>query len=147
MYDAQTRPYKPAHAGFFAFMATAPRLNKIASRLGTVPGRLPTLQDGSWRTDKQSAAARGYGHKWREARAAYLKSHPLCVMCAAMNPPMVTAATVVNHKIPHKGDQSLFWNRDNWEPLCKRHHDSDAQMREKSGAVRAQFDASGRVVW
>lgn len=126
-------------------MATAPRLNKIASRLGKVPGRLPTMQDGSWRTDKQSAAARGYGHKWREARAAYLKAHPLCVYCAKVG--RVTAAEVVNHKIPHRGDQVLFWSRENWESLCKRHHDSDAQIAEKSGKVRTKFDAQGRVIW
>jgi hypothetical protein len=34
-------------------MATAPRLNKLPARLGTVSGRLPTMQDGSWRTDRQ----------------------------------------------------------------------------------------------
>lgn len=129
----------------FAFMATAPRLNKIASRLGTVSARLPTMQDGSWRTNKQSAAARGYGHKWRDARSAYLKAHPLCVYCQREG--RVTAAEVVNHKIPHRGNQELFWQRENWESLCKRHHDSDAQMAEKSGKVRTKFDAQGRVIW
>ena len=59
----------------------------------------------------------------------------------------VTVATVVNHKVPHRGDQELFWSEENWEALCKRHHDSDAQMAEKSGRVRAKFDGSGRVVW
>ena len=29
------------------------------------------------------AAARGYDTKWREARALFLKQHPLCVFCQA----------------------------------------------------------------
>lgn len=33
------------------------------------------------------------------------------------------AATVVDHIIPHKGDQYLFWDRSNWQPLCKLCHD------------------------
>ena len=32
-------------------------------------------------------------------------------------------ATVVDHIIPHRGDQKLFWDRGNWQALCKRHHD------------------------
>jgi len=108
---------------------------------------MATEKPKSWRDGKQTSAQRGYGYRWQQARLGFLRKHPLCVMCAQMTPPIVTAATVVNHKIPHRGDQTLFWNRDNWEPLCKRHHDSDAQMREKSGTVRAKFDATGRVVW
>jgi 5-methylcytosine-specific restriction protein A len=34
-----------------------------------------------------------------------------------------TAANVVDHIKPHKGDQALFWCRDNWQSLCKRCHD------------------------
>lgn len=104
-----------------------------------------TQKTQSWRADKQSAAARGYGHNWRVARAAYLAANPLCVYCQADG--RVTAADVVNHKIPHRGDQALFWDRSNWESLCKRHHDSDAQMAEKSGKVRTKFDHQGRVIW
>jgi len=33
-------------------------------------------------------------------------------------------ATVVNHKIPHKGDERIFWDIHNWEPVCKHCHDS-----------------------
>lgn len=32
-------------------------------------------------------------------------------------------ASIVDHIIPHKGDKQLFWDRDNWQPLCKKHHD------------------------
>jgi 5-methylcytosine-specific restriction protein A len=34
-----------------------------------------------------------------------------------------TKATVVDHIIPHRGNQRLFWDQNNWQALCKRHHD------------------------
>ena len=32
-------------------------------------------------------------------------------------------ATVVDHIIPHRGDQKLFWDQNNWQALCKSCHD------------------------
>lgn len=66
-------------------------------------------------------------------------------MCAAEG--KVVAANVVDHIVPHKGDEKLFWDEDNWQALCPPHHDSDKQMLEKSGEQRTKFDQSGRVVW
>ena len=83
--------------------------------------------------------------RWQKARASFLKSHPMCVMCS--NEGRVTAANVVDHIKAHAGDQALFWDKANWQPLCKSHHDSDKQMLEKSGDIRAKFTADGRVVW
>ncbi|ONH85370.1 HNH endonuclease [Thalassospira sp. MCCC 1A02803] len=67
-----------------------------------------------------TAAKRGYGSKWQKARAAFLREHPLCCQC--QNEGYVVAATEVDHIIPHKGDQKLFWSRSNWQSLCKTHH-------------------------
>ena len=101
----------------------------------------------SWRTDKRTAAERGYTHAWTKARNAYIAANPLCVMCQAMRPPRVVVATVVDHIIPHQGNQWLFWDRGNWQSLCAPHHNSDKQMLEKSGEKRTEFDDNGRVVW
>lgn len=95
--------------------------------------RVPTMQAGGWRTSGQTAAQRGYGYKWQKARAEFLRSHPLCVMCEAEG--RVTAATVVDHITPHRGNQSLFWDRSNWAPLCAHHHSSEKQ-REESRSSR-----------
>ena len=78
------------------------------------------------RHDEQrpSASERGYGVKWREARAAFLAKHPKCVKCGA-------PATVVDHVIAHKGDMRLFWDRNNWSPLCAHHHNSTKQSEER----------------
>lgn len=74
---------------------------------------------------------RGYGHKWRKARLEFLSEHPLCCMCEATG--RVTAANVVDHITPHKGDMSLFWDRGNWQALCTEHHSRDKQAMERGG--------------
>ena len=71
--------------------------------------------------DIRSASSRGYGSAWQKARKQYLSAHPLCVMC--MKEGQYRKATVVDHIIPHRGDEKLFWDRSNWQSLCKRHHD------------------------
>lgn len=69
---------------------------------------------------RESAAKRGYGSRWQTARKQYLMQNPLCVDCEKHN--LVTAARVVDHIVPHQGDQTLFWDRENWQGLCKSHH-------------------------
>ncbi|AFJ47154.1 HNH endonuclease [Shimwellia blattae] len=88
-----------------------------------------------------------YGSKWDKARRLFLRAHPLCVMCQQQG--QTTAATVVDHIIPHKlkdalraGDpraiaraQKLFWDRGNWQGLCAPHHGSTKQRMEKRGVI------------
>lgn len=61
-----------------------------------------------------------YGHRWREARLKFLARHPLCQDCKHEG--IRTPATEVDHMIPHRGDLALFWNKGNWQGLCKTHH-------------------------
>lgn len=90
--------------------------------------RVPTMQVGSWRTEGMTSTQRGYGYKWQKAREGHLRSNPLCVMCQEQG--RVTVATVVDHKVPHRGDQKLFWCRSNWQSLCSTHHSRDKQREE-----------------
>jgi 5-methylcytosine-specific restriction enzyme A len=71
---------------------------------------------------RANSARRGYGYRWQRASKAFLAAHPLCVLCDAAG--KVVAAQCVDHKIPHQGDQGLFWDEANWQPLCKRCHDT-----------------------
>lgn len=79
---------------------------------------------------RESSAKRGYDARWKVARRKFLDCNPLCIEC--QNNGMLTEATVVDHIIPHKGDYRLFWDINNWQPLCKRHHDSKT-AREDGG--------------
>ncbi len=75
-----------------------------------------------------SANSRGYGSRWRAARKRFLELNPLCAECNRLG--RVTAATVVDHVVPHKGDPALFWNQANWAPMCKRHHDEKTAVAD-----------------
>lgn len=67
-----------------------------------------------------SAAERGYDHAWQVARARFLRRNPVCVHCKQAG--FVTAATVVDHIVPHKGNKRLFWDIANWQALCASCH-------------------------
>lgn len=97
----------------------------------------------SWRTDRRKTAERGYGARWQKARAEYLSrpENVLCVMCGAEG--RITAATVVDHITPHRGDEALMWDESNWQPLCKPHHDGAKQALEKSGRVQQAVGLDG----
>lgn len=100
--------------------------------------------------ERGTAQERGYTSQWTKARAAYLRKHPLCVYCQRDG--RLTAATVVDHIVPHKlkqaidsGDEAaiakartLFWDSGNWQPLCTPCHNSTKQREERlrgEGAV------------
>ena len=69
----------------------------------------------------RSAVKRGYNYKWQKASKQFLKENPLCIKCLAGG--KYTEATVVDHIKPHRNNQELFWDRNNWQALCKRCHD------------------------
>ncbi|MEN9807216.1 MAG: hypothetical protein RL756_1736 [Pseudomonadota bacterium] len=60
-------------------------------------------------------------------------------MCAADR--RVTAATVADHVVPHKGDAVKFWHGE-LQSLCKHCHDSRKQRIERGG-IDPGCDASG----
>ena len=80
---------------------------------------------------RPSAARRGYGPRWRRARAAFLARHPLCSLCEARG--RLEAATVVDHVLPHRGDPVLFWSEENWQGLCKHCHDAKTAREGRWG--------------
>nr|WP_276555645.1 HNH endonuclease signature motif containing protein [Bradyrhizobium elkanii] len=55
-------------------------------------------------------------------------------MCRAIG--STVEATVVDHIVPHRRNSSLFWDKANWQPLCKPHHDSTKQRKENGRIVR-----------
>ena len=69
-----------------------------------------------------NAAVRGYNGSWRKARKAFLQKNPLCVKCLSAG--RTSPATVVDHIIPHRGAQKLFWDESNWQPLCAACHNT-----------------------
>jgi 5-methylcytosine-specific restriction protein A len=78
--------------------------------------------------ERGSASVRGYDSRWRRAREEWLRSHPLCAEHVRQGE--VVAAVVVDHIRPHKGDRALFWDRGNWQSLCKACHDRKTALED-----------------
>lgn len=78
------------------------------------------LQDAQ----RPSSTQRGYDYRWQKYRLTFLNHHPLCADCLRMTPPRYTPATVVDHIIPHRGDQQLMWDPANHQALCAHCHNT-----------------------
>lgn len=126
----------PASVPAFLFMPTTPK------RPCPHPGCGVLVDSG--RCDKHARAQRqqadsqrgnsterGYGGRWRKARAGWLRAHPLCgdrsqgsslQHSKCLQSGRLVAARVVDHIVPHRGDQALFWDSDNWQSLCTDCH-------------------------
>jgi len=88
------------------------------------------------------AWANWYGlARWKKLRRRHLSKDPLCLYCKKEG--LITAANVVDHVTPHRGDPALFWSEDNLQSLCKRHHDSDKQRFEKTGRIKKVIGPDG----
>lgn len=107
-------------------------MKMLGPRVSTQGARVAVVASGSWRPVGATSGDRGYTYAWQKARERYLLDNPICVMCAAADPDIAVPATVVDHRIPHRGDQTLFWDRTNWQSLCATHHSGDKQ-REENG--------------
>lgn len=100
-----------------------------------MPQQPPVFKPAHYRTREQrlteydksrgTTAERGYGGAWQRARKSYLMAHPVCVKCSH-------PANEVDHIIPHRGNQALFWESSNWQSLCKPCH--SAKTAQEGGA-------------
>lgn len=93
--------------------------------LNVMPWAAKTKQSKKRKHDKTMPCRRYqklYSRKaWKELRHSHLMSNPLCVQCLANG--ISKAAVVCDHIEPHKGNVTMFFDRDNLQSLCKRCHD------------------------
>lgn len=71
--------------------------------------------------------------QWRELRLrVFLRDGFKCqrtgVLCDGRHP--APNSPVANHKLPHRGDPTLFWDINNIETVSKAVHDSQIQAEE-----------------
>ena len=99
-----------------------------------MPISSPVHQPAGWQTEAARRAEydrtkpRHYTkRRWFHLRAAYLATHPLCE-CGCLG-----VATVVDHKLPHNGDDALLYAWDNLQAMTKACHD------RKTAAVDGGF--------
>lgn len=81
--------------------------------------------------ERGTARERGYDAEWEKASKAFL-ALPGNERCACG---CGRSADAVDHDKPHKGDEALFWDRNNWRPVNRRCNSRKA-AREERGAWR-----------
>lgn len=77
--------------------------------------------------------------RWKERRRLQLERVPWCEPCKRLGKSRI--ATIANHKIPHRGDEKLFFEGE-LESACKNCHDQAIQREEIEGASR-EIDLEG----
>ncbi len=97
---------------------TYPGCNKLASKGSRCKDHAYNKQGG---TSAPEIKRLYNSAMWKRARAIYLQNQIWCIHCLKRG--RHTAATVVDHIKPHKGDPQLFFDLKNWQPLCKPCHD------------------------
>ncbi|MBN7758973.1 HNH endonuclease [Nitratireductor aquimarinus] len=99
------------------------------------------------RPDPRSLEAKAYRPwystaRWQKLRWSILvRDRFTCRRCKRVEPN--TSLLVADHIKEHKGDERLFWDRDNLQSLCKHCHDSAKQSFEKTGRKRALIGLDG----
>ncbi len=81
--------------------------------------------------------------RWQRVRRAQLSREPLCRLHRQLG--MVVVATVADHVLPHRGDETLFWDETNLQSLCADCHSRHKQAQECTGSL-AGCDASGQPI-
>lgn len=59
--------------------------------------------------------------RWTKLSKTIRADEPLCRICLSKG--ISNPSQVVDHIIPHKGNEDLFWSSENLQAICKRCHD------------------------
>lgn len=59
--------------------------------------------------------------RWIRERDAFIADHPFCVN-AGKDVRCTLVTEVVDHIVPHRGDEALFWDPQNRQPMCRVCH-------------------------
>jgi 5-methylcytosine-specific restriction protein A len=63
----------------------------------------------------------------------FLRDGFTCRMCGKLQGD--TSKLACDHKLPHKGNDALFWDEGNLQTLCKPCHDSNKQRLEQQHPI------------
>jgi len=69
--------------------------------------------------------------RWQRLRLEIFKRDHYTCQCGCGLIEGDTSQLVADHKIPHRGDERLFWDKDNLQTMRKPCHDGDKQRAEQ----------------
>ena len=112
-----------------------PKLTTLKPKLSKLPQRLSSprqVRDTKYSPD---ATVRGWykSARWQALRLEVLvRDLYTCQQTGVMLMGKAPApnSPVVDHKIPHRGDEQLFWDINNLQAVSKAYHDSDKRKME-----------------
>ena len=114
------------------------KLKTLRPLVATMPPRIHSQRETRDRAQPQgslNAYRQWYkSTRWQRlrqqvlARDLYTCQHTGVILSGRANAP---DSPVVHHKVPHKGDEQLFWDINNLEAVSKQWHDSEAQRTER----------------
>ncbi len=90
----------------------------------------------------QSRAERGYTTRWDKAAATFRARRPWCLGCEAIGDSVPTE--LVDHVVPHNGNQDVFWDTALWQPCCRHHHDV---VKRKLQAMYTAGEIAAAELW
>lgn len=121
------------------------RLKQLPARLAALPprlapaplvGRNPSIvlvDERSARRDAEQAWRKWYKTaRWQKLRWSVLV-RDLFTCCRCRRIEGNTSLLVADHVKPHRGDETMFWDAENLQCLCKPCHDRDKQAEERAG--------------
>lgn len=108
-----------------------PRFGSMAPRMGHAPA---DERSRSHHRDSTQPWRRWYKtSRWQKLRWSILvRDLFTCRRCRRVE--SETSQLVADHKRPHRGDPTLFWDEGNLECLCKTCHDGAKQREERRSA-------------
>ncbi len=116
-------------------LAALPRLLTAAPRLVS-PAPETEAERDRYRNDFQPWRAWYKTARWRKLREAILlRDRYTCQATGALLIGKYPApnSPVVDHRKPHRGDETLFWDPGNLQAVSKEYHDQAKQSLEKRG--------------
>jgi 5-methylcytosine-specific restriction protein A len=97
-----------------------------------------------YEAQRGTSTERGYNARWRRLRQWFLNSHPLCAECGRHG--ILKAAAVVDHVIPHRGDQTLLYDQSNLQSLCTTCHNRKTATEDGGLGNRQSSDDQHRAL-
>lgn len=123
------------------------RLKALKPRVGTLAPRIGYASGDEKARDRQRDQLQAYRKwyrtaKWAETRMRVLvRDKFTCqqtgVLLVGKHP--AANSPVVDHIIPHRGDERLFWDEDNLQSVSKAYHDSTKQAQERAAEATGRF--------
>lgn len=112
------------------------RLSTLKPRIGSMSSRLGYASGDEKARDRKRATEQPWRKwynvaEWKTLRMrVFIRDHFTCQICGRIDGN--TSRLIGDHKVPHRGDRSLFFDEENVWTLCKPCHDSEKQKRERA---------------